>query len=165
MTIRNKQKLGSQFIQAFDYRNRSVGPETPAQQSKQWRGKHARKKIRGADKHESKFTSLDAATAISLFSPGVKGAYVNKNGSCVEDKWKDAGARTKSDVVNHVVDAVHHVAKSFCPNDSLALVQTVFRTHGYVNTDERDYNQWAKNPLIKLMLQQYMYVYAMCDVM
>ena len=140
-------------------RSRSVGPETPTHQSKQWSGKNARKRIRSSDKHESKSISLDAATAISLFSPGVKGAYINESGSCVEGKWKDVGERTKSDLVNHVVDAVHHVAKSFCPNDSLSLIQTVFRTHGNINTDERDYNQWSNTNLIKLMLQQYMYVY------
>ena len=47
----------------------TIPPENP--KNKQWSGKNLRKLIRGADAHKQGAVILDAATAISLFSPGL----------------------------------------------------------------------------------------------
>ena len=88
---------------------------------------------------------LDATTAISLFSPGVKGAYVNKSGCCFSGEWKDIGARSKTDVVRHMVDSMHYVAKTFCPSDPLGLVRAVF-SHSVANetdVNKENFKQWS----------------------
>lgn len=132
---------------------KAVTPKT-----KQWIGRNARQKIRSADSHEKNALSLDASTAISLFSPGVKGAYVNKSGCCFNGKWKDIGVRAGANIVEHVIDSIHHVSKAFCPNDSLGLVRAVFR-HGGGGADassaERDFRQWSESRLVKLLFQEF----------
>ena len=137
-----------------------TGVLTP--KSKQASGKHARERIRSGVMMLNKYnTSLDVNTAISLFSPGVKGAYVNKSGCCIKGNWEDAGARTRSDVMNHMIDSVHHVAKAFCPNDSQKLVKAVLN-HGATDAHRAVENQTLKNfsqsPVIKNMLHEYKWV-------
>lgn len=156
LMLRNKRKLGQQFIEAFPAKQR-VTSVTTAQQPKQLSGKQARKKIRGAGTHAKGVASLDAATAISLFSPGVKGAYIKKNGYCFEGKWEDVGSRTGADIMNHMVDAVHHLATSFCPNGATGLVQATL-SHGAANSTVatmQDYQQWSQTPLVQKMFQEY----------
>ena len=156
LTLRNKRKLGQQFVEALHWKQLAEAVTTP-DQSKQLSGKKARKKIRGGGAHEKGVPSLDAATAISLFSPGLKGAYVKQSGFCYEGQWKDVGLRKGSNILNHMVDTVYHVAKSFCPNDVAGLVQATL-SHGSANSSsskKQDYQQWSKTPLVQRMLQEY----------
>ena len=158
---RTKRKLASQFVNSLTLRHKrkqttDVGSVTP--KTKQWSGRHLRKLIRGADTHKQGVVILDAATAISLFSPGLKGAFVNKKGCCFDGKWQDIGSRAGKDIVNHVLDAIHHIAKSFCPRDPLGLVGEVLRGAdgaGTDSSDHRDYRQWSQTSLVQLFLQQY----------
>ena len=151
-----------EFVTILNNSKQSAKQMTSAQQTKtkQLSGKHARKRIRAAGMHEKGVAILDASTAISLFSPGVKGAYVNRHGYCFAGKWTDIGPRPAADLINHMVDAMHHLAKSFCPNDPLGLVQAVFSRRGPPGstlTKEQDYEQWSKTAIVKQMKDEYRY--------
>ena len=152
LALRNKKKLGQQFVSAI--RCKQPKYHTPESVTKQWGGRHARKKLRDSGRQLNQKLSLDAVTAISLFSPGVKGAYINKHGSCFEGKWSSIGARPRKDIINHMIDAMHHVAKCFCPNDPQGLVQTVCGV-GTTTTVKDNYNQWSTAPVIQLMRKEY----------
>ena len=164
--FRTKKRLGFQFVQSLTSKLRAQTNDsnnsTPPPKRTKWDGRKARQKLRGEGAHDSGVVVLDASTAISLFSPGIKGAYVHKkSGCCVDGKWEQANPRTKSDIVNHVVDAVHHVAKSFCPQDSHSLVSQVFRDatpptcRDATRPTHDGYHQWSKGDLIQLMLHEY----------
>lgn len=127
-------------------------PKTSITTTKQWSGRRARKNLRS----NKQIVSLDAATAISLFSPGVKGAYVNTSGSCFSGKWCDVGPRAATDIVNHMLDAMNYVAKSFCPEDPVGLVKAVL-IHGTADTtkNQKGYDQWSQTELMQLLIKQY----------
>ena len=62
------------------------------------------------------------------------------------------------DIVNHVIDAVYYLSKSFCPGDPLGLVQTVFRHHGVADkntSNQEDFVQWAGSRVVKLLHREY----------
>ena len=70
---------------------------------------------------------LDFATAISLFSPGVKkGTYINKNINSFSGEGKDVGSRTGTHIIKHMVDTIRsyimHVVEAFCHKDPMGLV-------------------------------------------
>ena len=100
---------------------------TTTPNTKQWNGRRARQRLRIDSTPQS--LKMDTATVISLFSPGVKGAYVNKNGNCFSGKWQNVGTRTGKDIVKHMVDAIHCVVKVFCPKDPMGFVQSVILKH------------------------------------
>ena len=157
--LRTKTQLGGQFVAsvgasiAKSKRCSPVTPEMSTTATKQWSGRRARKNLRDS----KQIVGMDAATAISLFSPGVKGAYVNKRGCCFSGKWCDVGPRSATDIVNHMLDAMTYVAKSFCPHDPVGLVNAVLG-HGHGAAGQKttkDYDQWAKAELMQLLLTQY----------
>ena len=73
---------------------------------------------------------LSATQIIHLFSPGIVGAYVNNEGSCSKGSWDKVGARAAGFMINHTIDAIHMIAKAFCPKDPHGLVRAVFVSEG-----------------------------------
>ena len=152
----NLNSKTSEFVKALrpiQISENSVARSTPNEL--QWKGRNARKSLRSGG---SQHVKLDAATAISLFSPGIKGAYVNKNGSCHSGKWQDIGARAGSQIIRHMVDSIHYVAKAFCPSDPLGLVRAVFdhATENIVNDNGvANFKQWSSTQLMQLLLREY----------
>ena len=104
---------------------------------------------------------LDAAATKGLFSPGIKGAYINKDGSCAKGSWESVGPRAASYMVNHIVDAIYTIAKIFCPKDARGLVLAVFNSNSQQSkiSDEvselRRYTDWSEQPLVQLLLQEH----------
>ena len=154
---RTKKTLGQKFLQSLHtLQSPLTVSTTPPPSTRQWSGRHARERIRCEGAHDKRSTSLDAATAISLFSPGVKGAYVNRDGCCFAGKWQDVGERKGINIMNHMIDAVHHVAKAFCPTDSHGLVQTVLRSGAAETSNpQSNFHQWKKTRLVQLLFKEY----------
>ena len=98
-----------------------------------------------------------------MFSPGMKGAFVNKKGSCIMGSWSNAHARPSGMVVNHVIDAVYMISKAFCPDDPLGLVREVFnrglpslpKCAGAVEEQQQKYKVWSEQGLVKLCLSEF----------
>ena len=125
----------------------------------QWR--KVRAKIRGTGK-DAILPPLSAANLIQLFSPGIKGAYINKDGYCVKGTWSSMGEPAAGKVTNHIIDAVYMMAKSFCPEDPHELVREVCnrgllslpKCAGAVK-DQQEYKAWCEEGMVKLCLTEY----------
>ena len=122
---------------------------------KDWR--KTRAKIRG-DSENSLSPRLNAAQIINLFSPGIKGAYINKKGCCVKESWSAVAPRPASLIINHVIDAVYMISRVFCPKDPRALVRAVaerLQSCLGVVSKRRDFKDWSEHSLVKLLLHEY----------
>lgn len=126
--------------------------------NKDWR--QARAKIRGTGEG-CIAPRLDARQIIDLFSPGMKGAYVNRHGCCVKDAWSDVKATRAGKIINHIIDAMHMIAKAFCPLDSLSLVNAVFHFISIsadvdtANGGKISYKAWSQQRLLQLLLTEF----------
>jgi hypothetical protein len=122
-----------------------------------WRQQRA--KIRGTGE-ASISPRLNAAQIKEVFSPGITGAYVNEEGSCVKGALSTANSNTTSKVINHTIDAVYMVAKALCPSDPRTLVNKVSEfllsrdTH-VVNGRQISYEDWSKQRLVDLHLTEF----------
>ena len=66
-------------------------------------------------------------------------------------------------VLNHVIDAVYMISKTFCPDDPLGLVREVFnrglpslpKCAGAVEEQQHKYKAWSEQELVKLCLSEF----------
>ena len=121
-----------------------------------WR--QLRAKIRGNGEDDT-FPRVNAAQIIELFSPGIKGAYVNNEGCCVKGMWVNVGQRQRCLIINHLVDAIYMIAKAFCPQDANRLVAALYHSISgnatVVNGGAKKYTDWSKQSLVQLLLAEF----------
>ena len=124
-----------------------------------WR--QARARIRDPADFTSIPLGLDAVAIKGLFSPGIKGAYINKDGSCAKGSWDSVGPRAAGYMVNHILDAIYTIAKVFCPKDPYGLVNAVFDSGSPKSkvsaevSEHQKYTDWSKQALVQLLLQEH----------
>ena len=121
-----------------------------------WR--QLRAKIRGTGEG-SISPRVNADQIIELFSPGIKGAYVNNERCCVKGMWESVGIRQGSLIINHLIDAIYMIAKAFCPQDANRLVTALYHSIlgdvAVVNGGAKTYTDWSKQRLVQLLLAEF----------
>ena len=140
-------------IQEFSRRDTlTLSKKTETTEGKTWRDQRSKIRATGEGTISPR---VNAAQIKELFSPGINGAYVHKAGCCVKGAWSSADLRTSSLIINHIIDALHMIAKAFCPSDPLSLVEAVvkFLVSGdtdVVNGGKISFEDWSQQRLVQL---------------